>query len=69
VTTCCAVRDIDSKGRPPLALCGYPAPALFMPLAAAGLAFLTGVPKIAMAMAGISAGWAACTRHGVATSA
>ncbi len=52
-----------------MALCGYPAPALFMPLAATGLAFLTGVPKIAMAMAGISAGWAACTRHGVATSA
>jgi hypothetical protein len=37
-----------------MALCGYAGTALFMPLAAAGVAFLTGVPKIAAAMAGIS---------------
>src|SRR5450755_2855537 len=54
VATYFAFRWIDKVGRRPLALWGYAGMALFMLIAAAGVAFLTGTPKIVVVMAGFS---------------
>ena len=54
VATYFAFRWIDQVGRRPLALWGYAGMSLFMLIAAAGVAFLTGTPKIVIVMVGFS---------------
>jgi MFS transporter, SP family, arabinose:H+ symporter len=49
-----AFRWIDKVGRRPLALWGYAGMAVFILVAAAGVGFLTGVPKTVLVMAGFS---------------
>ncbi len=49
-----AFRWIDKIGRRPLALWGYAGMAVFMLVAAAGVGFLTGVPKTVLVMVGFS---------------
>ena len=50
VATYFAFRWIDKVGRRPLARWGYAGMAVFMLAAAAGVGFLTGVPKTALVM-------------------
>jgi Sugar (and other) transporter len=45
-------RWIDKVGRRPLALWGYAGMAVFILIAAAGMGFLTGVPKTVLVMVG-----------------
>jgi hypothetical protein len=47
-----AFRWIDKVGRRPLALWGYAGMAVFILIAAAGMGFLTGVPKTVLVMVG-----------------
>ena len=54
VATYFAFRWIDKVGRRPLALWGYAGMAVFMLVAAAGVGFLTGVPKTVLVMVGFS---------------
>jgi sugar porter (SP) family MFS transporter len=54
VATYFAFRWIDKVGRRPLALFGYAGMTLFMLIAAAGVAFLTGTPKVVVVMVGFS---------------
>jgi sugar porter (SP) family MFS transporter len=54
VATFFAFRYIDRAGRRPLALGGYAGMAVFMVVAAIGLAMLTGAPKITLVMVGFS---------------
>jgi sugar porter (SP) family MFS transporter len=54
IATYFAFRYIDRLGRRPLALWGYAGMALFMLLSAAGVAFLTGLPKTVVVMVGFS---------------
>ena len=54
IATYFAFRWIDKVGRRPLALAGYAGMAVFMVIAALGVAFLTGTPKIALVMVGFS---------------
>ena len=54
VTTYFAFRWIDKVGRRPLAMWGYAGMTVFILLAAAGVAFLTDMPKIVVVMVGFS---------------
>ncbi|HWG60215.1 MAG TPA: sugar porter family MFS transporter [Streptosporangiaceae bacterium] len=54
IATYFAFRWIDKVGRRPLALWGYVGMAVFMLVAAAGVGFLTGVPKTVLVMVGFS---------------
>ena len=54
VATYFGFRYIDKVGRRPLATVGYAGMAVFMVVAALGLAFLTGMPKIVVVMVGFS---------------
>jgi SP family arabinose:H+ symporter-like MFS transporter len=54
LTTYFGFRWIDRIGRRPLALGGYMGMTVFILLAAAGVAFLSGVPKIVVVMVGFS---------------
>jgi sugar porter (SP) family MFS transporter len=54
VATYFAFRWIDKVGRRPLALWGYAGMAVFMLVAAAGVGFLTDVPKTVLVMVGFS---------------
>jgi len=54
VATYFGFRWIDKFGRRPLALWGYAGMAVFMVIAALGVATLTGTPKIAVVMVGFS---------------
>jgi MFS family permease len=54
VATYFGFRWIDKIGRKPLALAGYVGMAAFMLVAAAGVAWLTGTPKIVVVMVGFS---------------
>jgi SP family arabinose:H+ symporter-like MFS transporter len=54
VTTYFGFRFIDKVGRRPLALIGYVGMAAFMLVAAAGVAWFTGTPKIVVVMIGFS---------------
>ncbi len=54
VATYFGFRWIDKVGRRPLALAGYAGMTVFMLVAAFGIAFLTGTPKIAVVMVGFS---------------
>ena len=54
VATYFGFRFIDRAGRRPLALLGYAGMAVFMLVAAAGVAWLTGTPKIVVVMVGFS---------------
>jgi len=54
IATYLAFRWIDKVGRRPLALAGYAGMAVFMVIAAIGVAFLTGTPKIVLVMVGLS---------------
>ena len=54
VATYFAFRWIDKVGRRPLALWGYAGMTVFMLVAAAGVAFLTGTPKVVVVMVGFS---------------
>jgi MFS family permease len=54
VATYFGFRYIDRLGRRPLALTGYAGMAVFMVVAAIGVAFLTGTPKIFMVMIGFA---------------
>lgn len=54
IATYLAFRWIDKVGRRPLALAGYAGMAAFMMVAALGVAFLTGTPKIVLVMVGFS---------------
>ena len=54
IATYFAFRWIDKLGRRPLALWGYAGMAVFMLVAAAGVGFLTGVPKTVLVMVGFS---------------
>jgi sugar porter (SP) family MFS transporter len=55
IATFFAFRYIDRVGRRPLALFGYAGMALFILLAAAGVAFLAGTPQIVVVMIGFAA--------------
>ncbi len=54
IATYFGFRWIDKFGRRPLALWGYVGMAIFMLVAAAGVAWLTGTPKIVVVMFGFS---------------
>src|SRR3984893_15188250 len=54
IATYFAFRWIDKVGRRPLALWGYAGMAVFILVAAAGVGFLTGVPKTVLVMVGFS---------------
>ena len=54
VATYFGFRYIDKLGRRPLALGGYAGMAVFMLVAALGVAFLTGTPRVAVIMVGFS---------------
>jgi sugar porter (SP) family MFS transporter len=54
VATYFGFRWIDKIGRKPLALAGYVGMAAFMLVAAAGVAWLTGTPKVVVVMVGFS---------------
>ncbi len=54
VATYFGFRFIDRTGRRPLALLGYAGMAVFMLVAAAGVAWLTGTPKTVVVMVGFS---------------
>ena len=54
VATYFGFRYIDKVGRRPLALGGYAGMAVFMVIAALGVAFLTGTPKITLVLVGFS---------------
>ncbi len=54
VATYFAFRYIDRVGRRPLALGGFVGMAVFMLVAAAGIAFMTGAPKVVVVMFGFS---------------
>jgi len=54
VATYFGFRFIDKAGRRPLALLGYAGMAVFMLVAAVGVAWLTGTPKIVVVMVGFS---------------
>ncbi len=54
VATYFGFRFIDRAGRRPLALLGYSGMVVFMLVAAAGVAWLTGTPKIVVVMVGFS---------------
>lgn len=54
VATYFGFRWIDKVGRRPLALWGYAGMAAFMLVAAAGVAWLTGTPKVVVVMVGFS---------------
>ena len=54
VATYFAFRWIDKVGRRPLAIWGYAGMAVFMLVAAAGVAFLTDIPKTVVVMVGFS---------------
>ena len=54
VATYFGFRWIDKAGRRPLALGGFAGMTVFMLVAAVGVAFLTGAPKIAVVMVGFS---------------
>ena len=54
VATYFGFRWIDKVGRRPLALWGYAGMAVFMLVAAAGVAWLTGTPKVVVVMVGFS---------------
>jgi MFS transporter, SP family, arabinose:H+ symporter len=54
LTTYFGFRFIDKAGRRPLALVGFAGMAVFMLVAAAGVAWLTGTPKIVVVMVGFS---------------
>ncbi|MHB1594006.1 MAG: sugar porter family MFS transporter [Streptosporangiaceae bacterium] len=54
IATYFAFRWIDKHGRRPLAIGGYLGMAVFMLVAAAAVAFLTGVPKTVVVMVGFS---------------
>ena len=54
VATYFGFRWIDKMGRRPLALMGYVGMAVFMLVAAYGVAFLTGTPKVVVVMVGFS---------------
>jgi sugar porter (SP) family MFS transporter len=54
VATYLGFRFIDRAGRRPLALLGYAGMAVFMLVAAVGVAWLTGTPKIVVVMVGFS---------------
>src|SRR6266567_7981745 len=54
IATYFAFRWIDKFGRRPLAMGGYAGMAVFMLVAAAGVAFLTDIPKTVVVMVGFS---------------
>jgi SP family arabinose:H+ symporter-like MFS transporter len=54
IATYFGFRWIDKIGRRPLALAGYAGMAVFIVVAALGVAFLTGTPKIILVMVGFS---------------
>ncbi len=54
IATYFAFRWIDKVGRRPLAMWGYAGMAVFILVAAAGVGFLTGVPKTVLVMVGFS---------------
>src|SRR5487761_1501482 len=54
IATYFAFRWIDKVGRRPLALWGYAGMTVFILIAAAGVGFLTGVPKTVLVMVGFS---------------
>jgi MFS transporter, SP family, arabinose:H+ symporter len=54
VTTYFAFRWIDKFGRRPLAIGGYSGMTIFIILAAVGVGYLTGIPKIVIVMVGFS---------------
>jgi MFS transporter, SP family, arabinose:H+ symporter len=54
VATYFAFRWIDKVGRRPLAIWGYAGMTLFVLVAAAGVAFLVGIPKVVLVMVGFS---------------
>ena len=54
IATYFAFRWIDKHGRRPLAMGGYAGMAVFMLVAAAGVAFLTDIPKTVVVMVGFS---------------
>jgi sugar porter (SP) family MFS transporter len=54
VATYFGFRFIDKAGRRPLAMIGYAGMVVFMLVAAAGVAWLTGTPKIVVVMVGFS---------------
>jgi len=54
IATYFGFRWIDKMGRRPLALLGYAGMAVFMLVAAAGVAWLTGTPKVVVVMVGFS---------------
>src|SRR3954451_15381752 len=54
VATYFGFRGIDKMGRRPLALMGYAGMAVFMLVAAVGVAWLTGTPKVVVVMVGFS---------------
>jgi MFS transporter, SP family, arabinose:H+ symporter len=54
IATYFAFRWIDKVGRRPLAIWGYAGMAVFILVAAAGVGFLTGVPKTVLVMVGFS---------------
>ena len=54
VATYFAFRWIDKVGRRPLAICGYMGMTVFILVAAAGVAFLTDIPKTVVVMVGFS---------------
>ena len=54
VATYFAFRWIDKKGRRPLAIGGYAGMTVFILVAALGVGFLTGIPKVVLVMVGFS---------------
>ena len=54
VATYFGFRWIDKRGRRPLALAGFAGMAIFMTVAAIGIAYLTGTPKMLLVMTGFA---------------